>query len=268
MSLKRFRRASASAVAAVLLGLAGVAASAGAASAATLGSCTASGVAGLCSIDGNATRPLLVTVTLTGTAGSPVTVIWSTDCSNGVDPSVYHAGQVNATIPATVDIPLPYHQPVSCNVAPDIGLGGDGGTVHATLSSYSTLPPPPATAIKGYDGKCADDPGDSPAKGTKVELWTCTKGAAQNWTFSGGYLRHGSLCANDSGDGGNGARVILYTCTKAQNDLWTRNSRSEYVLKAHNSTLCLTDPRDAKANGVQLTVGTCKNTTNQHWTLP
>ena len=266
--MKPFRRASVGVVAAVLLGIGGVAASAGAASAATLGSCTASGVAGLCSIDGTATKPVLVTVTLTGTSGAAVSIMWSTDCSNGVDTAVYNAGQVNAKIPATVDIPLPYHQPASCDVAPDIGLGGGGGTVHATLSSYSTLPPPPATAIKGYDGKCADDAGNSSAKGAKVELWSCTKGAAQNWTFSGGYLKHGSMCANDSGDGGNGAKVILYTCTRAQNDLWTRNSRSEYVLRAHNSALCLTDPRDSRTNGVQLTVETCKNTANQHWSLP
>jgi hypothetical protein len=32
--------------------------------------------------------------------------------------------------------------------------------------------------------------------------------------------------------------------------------------------VCLTDPGNSTKNGTQLTVGTCKNTANQHWSLP
>jgi hypothetical protein len=78
----------------------------------------------------------------------------------------------------------------------------------------------------------------------------------------------GGECANDASDGGNGSKVILYTCTTAQNDRWTHKSNSEFVLTAHGGKLCLTDPGNSRSNGIQLTVATCKNTANQHWTLP
>jgi len=83
-----------------------------------------------------------------------------------------------------------------------------------------------------------------------------------------GYLRHNGECANDASGGGNGSKVILYTCTSAQNDRWTHKSNGEYVLAAHGGKLCLTDTGNSRSNGVQLTVATCKNTANQHWTLP
>jgi ricin-type beta-trefoil lectin protein len=73
---------------------------------------------------------------------------------------------------------------------------------------------------------------------------------------------------NDAGNAGNGGKVILYTCTRAENDRWTHRSNGEYVLESQGGKLCLTDPGQSTRNGTQLTVATCKNTTNQHWTLP
>jgi len=188
-------------------------------------------------------------------------------CSQG-DSAADSSGQFDATTPVTRTISHPFHQPDSCDVAADGELANGSGSIHVSIASSSTLPPPPVTAIKGYDGKCADDNGNSSAKGTKIELWSCTRGAAQNWSFTGGYLRHNGECANDASDGGNGSKVILYTCTSAQNDRWTHKSNGEYVLTAHSGKLCLTDPGNSRSNGVQLTVATCKNTANQHWTLP
>ena len=79
---------------------------------------------------------------------------------------------------------------------------------------------------------------------------------------------HGSECVNDAGNAGSGGKVILYTCTKSENDTWAHRSSGEYVLKSHDGKLCLTDPGKATKNGTQLAVATCKNTVNQHWTLP
>lgn len=62
--------------------------------------------------------------------------------------------------------------------------------------------------------------------------------------------------------------MILYTCTRASNGLWTHSSDGEYVLKAHSGKLCLDDPGYSTKSGTQLIIYTCKNSTNQHWTLP
>lgn len=116
---------------------------------------------------------------------------------------------------------------------------------------------------------CADDSGNSSAPRAKVVIWKCSStDAAQSWKFSGGQLIHGSLCVNDKASGGSGSPAILYTCSSAANDLWTHNSQGEYVLKAHGGALCLDDPAYSTRNGTQLIVYTCKNGTNQHWSLP
>ena len=48
--------------------------------------------------------------------------------------------------------------------------------------------------------------------------------------------------------------------------MWQRTSGGEYVVKSTGR--CLTDPASRKANGTQLTLAACKNSANQHWTLP
>jgi hypothetical protein len=267
LSMHRIRRIAASATATGLLALGGIAATAAVANAGTIGSCGSSGEFAICAASGTATKPLTITVTVTASPNQEVDVNWSMGCSQGYSVAG-SSGEFDATTPVTRTISHPFHQPDSCDVTVGAGLLNGSGSIHVSIGSSATAPPPPVTAIKGYDGKCVDDTGNSSANGAKVELWSCTKGAAQNWSFSGGYLKHNGKCANDSSDGGNGSKVILYTCSKAQNDLWTHKSNGEYVLKAHGSTLCLTDPKNSKTNGTQLTVSTCKNTASQHWTLP
>ena len=265
--MRKLRRVAASVAATSLLALAGVAASVTIANAGTIASCSAKGGLAHCEASGAATKPLTITVTVTASPNQRVELTWATDCSLG-NSTATSSGQVEVATPVTRTISHPFHQPDFCGVAAAAGLVNGSGSIHVSIASSSTPPPPRVTAIKGYDGKCVDDTGNSSAKGTKIELWSCTKAAAQNWSFSGGYLRHNGECANDASDGGNGSKVILYTCTSAQNDRWTHKSNNEYVLTAHSGKLCLTDPGNSRSNGVQLTVATCKNTANQHWTLP
>ena len=40
------------------------------------------------------------------------------------------------------------------------------------------------------------------------------------------------------------------------------------MLQARGGTLCLDDPAYSTKNGTQLTVYTCNNGANQHWSLP
>jgi hypothetical protein len=263
----RFRRTAASLAAIGLLAFGGVVATAMAASAGTIGSCSAQGDFADCSASGTANNPLTITVSVTSSPDESVTVFWDTVCSQGTGAGS-SMGNFTATTPVTRVISHPYHQPDSCDVAATGGLNGNGNSIKISIASSSIAPPPPVRAIKGYDGKCVNDTANSSAKNTKIVLWSCNKTAAQNWTLSGGELRHNGACANDAGNAGSGGKVVLYTCSSAENDHWTHESNGEYVLKSHNGKLCLDDPADSKANGTQLIVYTCKDAANQRWSLP
>ena len=265
--MHRFRRLVTSAAVTGLLALGGLAAATAVASAGTIGSCSAQGEFATCDASGTASHPLTITVTVTSSPDQSVSVYWDADCSQGTGAGL-SSGNFTATTPVTRTISHPYYQPDSCAVAALGSLNNGGNSIHVSISSSSTAPPPPVHAVKGYDGKCVDDTANSSANGTKIQLWTCNKTAAQNWAFSNGELIHNGKCANDNRDGGSGSKVILYTCTRASNELWTHKSNGEYVLKAHNGTLCLDDPGYSTKNGTQLEVYTCKDTANQRWTLP
>jgi YVTN family beta-propeller protein len=132
--------------------------------------------------------------------------------------------------------------------------------------AIATTPPAASHEIKGYGGKCADDNGNSSAAGAKVQIWSCVNDVSQQWSFTGGELKHGSLCMNDRGNAGNGGHVILWSCNGASNEVWKHTSSGEYVLKSNG--LCLDDPADSTRNGTQLDVYRCHNGSNQHWSLP
>jgi hypothetical protein len=219
---------------------------------------------------GSVNNPITIDVTVTSSPDQTVYVAWDDTCSQGLGAGDA-SGSFTANTPVTTQISHPYYQPDNCIVSADAQLQNGGNTVTVTITASSTPPPPKPTVhlIKGYDGKCVDDLGDSSAKGTKIVLWSCAADAAENWSFNGsGQLVHGGECVNDAGNAGNGGKLILYTCTKSENDIWSHGSDGEYVLKSHGGKLCLTDPGQATKNGTQLTVSTCKNTANQHWTLP
>jgi len=265
--MRRFRRTVASLAVIGLLAFGAVAATAIAASAGTIGSCSAQGDFADCDASGTANHPLTITITVTSSPDESVSVFWDTVCSQGTGAGT-SSGNFTAKTPVTKVISHPYHQPDSCDVGVAGGLNGTGNSIKISIASSSTAPPPPVTAIKGYDGKCVNDTANSSAKNTKIVLWSCNKTAAQNWSFTGGELRHNGACANDAANAGSGGKVVLYTCSSAANDHWTHESNGEYVLKSHSGKLCLDDPGYSKNNGTQLVVYTCKDTANQRWTLP
>jgi hypothetical protein len=268
--MKRFRRLAGGVLACAALALGGVAATASVASASTVGSCTAQGDYATCVASGTVNKPITIDVTVTSSPDQPVFVAWDDTCSQGTGAGS-DSGSFTATTPKTTAISHPYSQPDNCIVSADAQLQNGGNSITVTITASSTLPPPQPTVhqVKGYDGKCVNDLGDSSAKGAKVAIWSCAKDAAENCSFNGsGQLVHGGECANDAGNAGNGGKVILYTCSKQQNDRWIHRSNGEYVLESHSGKLCLTDPAQSTKNGTQLTVATCKNTADQHWTLP
>jgi hypothetical protein len=268
--LRRLRLLAVGVLVSALVAFGGVAATAAVASASTVGTCSAQGDYATCDASGSVNDPITIDVTVTSSPDQPVYVTWDDTCSQGLGAGSA-SGSFTANTPVSTPISHPYYQPDNCIVAAGAQLQNGGNSITVTITASSTPPPPKPTVhlIKGYDGKCVNDLGDSSAKGAKVVLWSCAKDAAGNWSLNGtGQLVHGGECVNDAGNAGNGGKLILYTCTSAENDRWAHGANGEYVLKSHGGALCLTDPGQATKNGTQLTVATCKNTADQHWTVP
>jgi hypothetical protein len=117
-------------------------------------------------------------------------------------------------------------------------------------------------AVRGFAAKCADSSGARSSNGNKIDLWSCTGKAPQQVIFAANReLQLLGKCVT-----GGSVSVFLEPCTDAANQAWTRQSNGEYVLAA--SGKCLTDPASATANGTDLALAACKNTANQHWSLP
>ena len=116
-------------------------------------------------------------------------------------------------------------------------------------------------AIKGYDAKCVDDSYGRTINGNKIDIWTCTGQAPQTITFTAsGELQVKGKCISVPNE------VLLEPCAGTAAQTWTRRANGEYVIRS--SGQCLTDPNNSKANGTQLRVSACKNTADQHWSLP
>jgi serine protease len=120
--------------------------------------------------------------------------------------------------------------------------------------------------ITGDHGKCLDNSGASATNGNKVDIWTCNKTVAQNWTFTGNELSVQGKCLDDSTQGGAGAKLVIWTCNGHNAQLWTHRSNGEYVLKLNR--LCLTDPSGSSKNGTQVVIRACKDYADQKWAGP
>jgi Ricin-type beta-trefoil lectin domain len=261
--VRSFRRLGTGVAVTCMLAFGGVAASTTVANAGTIGSCSQSGTLATCAVSGSPSNPITITASVTSSPDQ-AEISWSVNCTQSTS-QASSSGSFTGKTPFTHTIPHPFSRPDECGVVVTAGLSSGVGSIHMTVSWSST---PPPTAIKGYDGRCADDTGNSSAPRNKIQLWSCNGGPAQNWSFSNGELVHAGMCLNDQASAGSGGTIILYACSRAPNELWTHNSRDEYVLQAHGSTLCLDDPGYSTKNGTQLIVYTCNNGSNQHWSLP
>jgi Ricin-type beta-trefoil lectin domain len=187
---------------------------------------------------------------------------------------------VSTSLAASVNVPLPYHDPAWCDVSASATLVAEvgGAATSVTTGSFRlaleytpAAPSSPASVplVKGYGGKCLDDRGNRLANRTQVILWTCNSAdASQEWTFTSGELVHDGKCADDRANGGSGTKVIVWTCARAPDETWSHTGRDgEFVLGSRtHGRLCLTDPGHSTANRTQLIVSACRNTASQHWT--
>jgi len=122
-------------------------------------------------------------------------------------------------------------------------------------------------AITGIGGKCVDVTGGTSANGTRVQLWTCTGGAAQQWTAGDdGTLRALGKCLDVSGGSTqNGAKVQMYDCNGTNAQRWTASAGQ---LVNAGSGKCLDATGVSSADGTPLQIWTCGAGANQQWTLP
>ncbi|MFC0623455.1 ThuA domain-containing protein [Kribbella deserti] len=124
-----------------------------------------------------------------------------------------------------------------------------------------------AGPITGPGGKCVDVSGGSTVDGTKIQLWTCTNGANQQWTTNGTTLRALGKCMTVAGGStANGAPVQLSTCNGSGAQNWTAGTNGSLVNP--QSRKCLDANGASTANGTQLIIWTCHGGTNQRWTRP
>ncbi|MDH6225894.1 endo-1,4-beta-xylanase [Streptomyces sp. MJP52] len=120
--------------------------------------------------------------------------------------------------------------------------------------------------IKGVgSGRCVDVPNSTTTDGTQVQLWDCSNGTNQQWSFtSAGELRvYGNKCLDAAGTG-NGAKVQIYSCWGGDNQKWRLNSNGS--ITGVQSGLCLDAVGAGTGNGTLIQLYSCSGSSNQSWT--
>lgn len=288
-SMKRMTIATAAFGLVVAGTLTGLALTGGVAKAGNITSCAGSGSPISCSVtDVPISQPTSIVLNAASSAsGIPVEIKWSTSCVlNGT--TTTNAGDDKMTTPAWDALTLNVTDPDACSVtatatltgttssstAPSLTLNVDANQASSSASpTPSSTPTSPVTTTvhqsRGFASKCVDDSGNSKSERAKVQIWTCNKtDQAQNWSYSGSELHHGSLCLNAKGNGAQGSKLILWKCTGAANEIFIHHTNGEWVEKANGSKYCIDDPGYSTKNGTQLIVYTCHNSLNQHWSMP
>ena len=244
-----------------LLAFAAVTAGATQADASVPGSCGASGVHAACATSAAFIGPEVIAVNVTSGGGQGAGLTWTISCVQGASQKK-SSGSFDAQGPYTHVIPQPFQDPGYCSVVATVYTDGYHGSVNLSLWSSQT----PVNDITGYQDSCVT--ASSTALRARAGISACNGSTAQDWAFSRGELTASGKCLNDKGSGGSGSPVIMYSCTHAADETWTHNARGQYVLRAHNGTLCLTDPGSSARNGTQLTVSRCSTSAGQRWSLP
>ena len=126
-----------------------------------------------------------------------------------------------------------------------------------------TLPPAPIMA--GIAGRCLEDPGDSAAAGTTVEIARCSSRVSQKWVIdpTGNVMIRGKCLGVSGGSRDDGAAIELVSCTGPGARQWLRGPHGE-LLNAH-SARCLADPENAAASGRKLAQEDCYSEPGEIW---
>jgi hypothetical protein len=122
--------------------------------------------------------------------------------------------------------------------------------------------------VGGQSGRCIDVPGGTTTNGTQVQLWDCSGGANQRWTYTAGkqLTGNGNKCLDASGAGTtNGTMVIIWDCHGGLNQQWNVNANG--TITNVQSGLCVDANGAATANGTKIILWSCSGGANQQWSL-
>jgi hypothetical protein len=135
------------------------------------------------------------------------------------------------------------------------------------VTAVGSSTPTGAVTAGDHMSSCLDDTGGSSTNGTKIEMWTCTGGTPQQWTFAtNSTIQINGKCLDIAGGStANGALIDEWTCTGGSNQQWLAVNGT---LVNPASGKCLDDPGFNSANGTQLDLWTCNGGSNQQWLVP
>jgi hypothetical protein len=153
------------------------------------------------------------------------------------------------------------HLVVPCAIVVLIAL--IGGFVYLHSGSAATKA---EYFVSNVSGKCLDDSYDGKANYTKVQLYTCNKSSAQQWTVNtnGTIENANGACLDLSGAATvNNTKIAMYACNTNEAQQWKVMNNT--LINPHSSK-CIDDPYSAVTNNTQLILYTCKGTSNQIWT--
>jgi len=137
-----------------------------------------------------------------------------------------------------------------------------------TLAGLTAAAPASAAAtgtITGLGGKCVDVVDGGTANGTRVQLWTCNGGAAQQWSArDDGSVAALGKCLDAAGTA-NGAVVRISDCVGTTAQRWTADAGRLVNAAAQK---CLDATGVSSADGTRLQLWSCSTGANQQWVLP
>jgi beta-galactosidase len=137
-------------------------------------------------------------------------------------------------------------------------------------------PPPPASGGGGQQGalvgtasgRCLDVPNSTTTNGSQVQLWDCTGGANQRWSYTANrqLMVYGNKCLDAHGQGtANGTAVAIWDCNGGTNQQWNLNANGS--ITGVQSGLCLDADGAGTANGTRVILWSCHGGVNQQWSL-
>ena len=140
-------------------------------------------------------------------------------------------------------------------------------SVMASAGPQGGTPQPGNQIVGTASGRCLDVPNSATTNGTQTQLWDCSGGANQSWTYTSGkqLMVYGTKCLDANGQGAtNGTTAIIWDCNGQTNQQWNVNANG--TITGVQSGLCLDVSGAGTANGSKVHLWACHGGTNQQWT--
>lgn len=183
--------------------------------------------------------------------------------------------QVNGQTPTVVSFPPTGSVPGTVSAIVSLARG-------ANVVSFADISAGPPTAmdvqripgtsgaqlIGTQSGRCVDMNNHTIVNGTQAQLWDCTGGDNQTWTYTSRrqLVVYGNKCLDAYNNGTTpGTAVVIWDCNGQTNQQWNVNSNG--TIAGVQSGLCLDASNAGTANGTRLILWNCTTGANQRWTL-